>query len=65
MIDVGQFRRLITKWICVSRQAFVAIEQPLFHEMIAYLSLDTAQALPLSGSIIRNWIINELKRQIF
>lgn len=62
-VDIAQFRRLITKWMCVSRQAFIAIEHPLFREMIAALSLDAAQMIPSSGTTIRNWIIREFERQ--
>jgi len=62
-VDLTNFRRNLTKWIVVSRQAFLVIEEPCFREMISGLSMDAAEILPKSSNTTRNWTVKEFKRQ--
>lgn len=61
--DLAKFRRDMTMWMCVSRQAFLVVEEPLFKEMIADLSWNAASMLPKCSDTIRSWIVSEFKQQ--
>jgi len=54
-VNMTNFQRNLTKWIVVGRQAFLAMEEPSFREMISGLSLDAAEMLPKSSNTTRNW----------
>ena len=42
-VNKTNFQTNLTTWIDVSRQAFLAMEEPSFHEMISGLSLDAVE----------------------
>jgi hypothetical protein len=61
-VELAKFKRDLTMWICISRQVFLVVEEPLFHEMIADLSMEAAEMIP-SSNTIHGWIVKEFKRQ--
>ena len=61
--DLGKFRRDMTLWICVCRQAFRVVENEKFRDMIADLSPEAMDMLPKSANTIRSWVINEFNKQ--
>ena len=62
-VNLTNFCRNLTKWIAVSRQAFLVVEEPSFREMISGLSFDAAEMLPKSSNTTRSWTIKEFQRQ--
>ena len=62
IINLVEFQRNLTTWVTVSRQAFTAVQEPVFCEMIANLNKTAAQMLP-SSNTVRSWVVNEFNRQ--
>ena len=62
IVNLAEFQRNLTTWLTVSRQAFTAVQEPVFCEMIANLNKTAAQMLP-SGNTARSWVVNEFNRQ--
>jgi hypothetical protein len=50
-------------WICNTRQTFLVIENPKFWDMIADLSTDAADLLPVSADRASNLVVSEFKKQ--
>ena len=61
--NIPKFRYDLTKWIAVSRQAFLVIEEPVFQEMIVDLSIEAASIIPKSANMVREWVITEFCQQ--
>ena len=61
--NLPKFRHDLTKWIAVSRQAFLVIEEPVFQEMIADLSVEAASIILKSANTVREWVIAEFRKQ--
>ena len=62
-INLAKFKHDMILWFSLSRQAFLVVEDPKFHDMIAALSIDAAELLPKSANTIREWVVKEFHIQ--
>lgn len=58
-----QFRVLLLQWIICSHIALSIVENPLFRKLIEFVNLLFISLLPKSANTVRQWVIDEHKRQ--
>lgn len=60
---IENFKRHLTIWVCVDRQAFTCVQHPVFVQAIRDLSPEAASQIPKSANTVRNWILKEFEKQ--
>jgi hypothetical protein len=60
---VNEFRALFLQWIICCHIALFMVENPLFRRLIEFINQLFIQLLPSSANTLRQWVIEEHKRQ--
>jgi hypothetical protein len=58
-----EFRSLLLQWIICCHIALSMIENPLFRGLIEFINVLIIQFLPSSSNTLRQWVIDEYKRE--